>query len=499
MSRRKYLSRRAAAWAILLGLTKIGFSDAATFMQPGVQDIFGRDIAANGIILVDWEGYMANPAIEFFIVPPWGAAFPVSVTVKAPEPRLYFDLPSEAGRNGPEKQLRITGKAPVSLSVAIFPARLKKKSDTALDIQLSDAGNRKWLVKLPVHVVFTEAHDDSPTFPINVDFSQDQTGFYNDKAHQDIFKQAVQDWDFYLADMHVAGVAANSEQTVIFERDGFTKSHAVTNANAYTGFLLYTYGILGPAMRSGGEPSRNGMFQVSGTEKLPMKRSGGVEVETDGNYNRLGWLPPLSDDEWWKATNLGKVQNDLYSIVHHEIGHALFFNPNNARFPRGGVIKDDAIGAYLGPDVHVDATDHFGGFIDPASLHGAFGNEYHGRTPQGRWLITKLDLLCVEATSYKLRKVDALTPLAIRTSRLPGAAVGTPYQASLEAEGGIPFYDWGVSAGTLPAGLSLDRFTGQISGTPTKSGAVAFTVLLRDYTKNAKGVSQQFTITMSGR
>lgn len=484
---------------MMLGLLGVGLGETAEAVDPGVRDIFGRDIGAHGIILVDWEGYMANPAIEFSIVPPSDAVFPISVTVKGPEPRLYFDLPSEAGPNGPTKQLQIANAAPVSLSVAIFPAHEKKKLDTALDILLRDAGNRQWQMKMPVHVVFTEVHDQSATFPITVDFSQDKTGFYKDKTHQDIFNQAVQDWDFYLADMPVANVAAHTERTVIFERDGFRRSHEVTNAHPYAGFLLYSYGILGPEMRSGGEPSRNGKYQVSGTRQLPMKRSGGVEVEIDGNYNRLGWLPPLTDDEWWKASNLGKEQNDLYSIVHHEMGHALFFNPNNATFPRGGVINSEAIRAYLGPDVHADASDHFAGVIDPASLHGAFGNEYHGRTPHGRWLITKLDLLCIEAITYKLRKVDALTPLAIQTRRLPDAVLGKPYQANLAAEGGIPFYNWGISAGALPAGLSLDSFTGQISGTPTESGAITCTVLLRDYTKDAKGVSQQFTITASGR
>src|SRR5471030_1604299 len=122
MNGTQHLSRRAAPWAMVLGLMEISLRDAAA-VGPGVQDIFGRDISANGIVLVDWEGYMANPAIEFFIVPPPDAEFPVAVTVKASEPRLYFDLPSEAGRNGPEKQLRITNDAPVALSVAIFPAR----------------------------------------------------------------------------------------------------------------------------------------------------------------------------------------------------------------------------------------------------------------------------------------------------------------------------------------------------------------------------------------
>src|SRR5437870_2407097 len=35
-----------------------------------VQDIFGRTINTNGLTLVDWDGYIANPAIRFFVLPP---------------------------------------------------------------------------------------------------------------------------------------------------------------------------------------------------------------------------------------------------------------------------------------------------------------------------------------------------------------------------------------------------------------------------------------------
>jgi hypothetical protein len=257
---------------------------------------------------------------------------------------------------------------------------------------------------------------------------------------------------------------------------------------------------------------------MAGGVKLPLKRSGGVEVYAYGNYNKLGWLPPLQDNEWWKGTNMGDVQNDMYSVVHHEMGHALFFNPNNPRFQRRGVLKDPAIEAYLataspalhegrvirngaamaygGYDIHTDQADHFDGYIDPASLRGAFGNEYHGMTPQGSWLITKLDLLCVQAIGYKLRKVDALAPVAIQTNSLPGASLGNPYGATLAGAGGIPFYDWTIGAGRLPAGLSLDSFTGKISGTPAEYGTQEFTVLLRDYTAGAAGASQRLAITV---
>ena len=191
--------------------------------------------------------------------------------------------------------------------------------------------------------------------------------------------------------------------------DGFQRA-------GYQGFLLYAYGIKNelvpsdsaippgrvllkrdPAarmIRSGGEPSPYGGFQVSAGGTMPIRRSGGLEIEVRGNYNTLGWLVTLTDGDWWKAANLGDAAADLYSIAHHEIGHALIFNPNNSLIKRGQTLNDERIRAYLGSSPALNQSDHLDGVIDPASLHGAFGNEYHGRMPRGRWLITKLDLLC---------------------------------------------------------------------------------------------------------
>src|SRR5450631_891308 len=92
---------------LILVLLVIFAGAGSAWAGPDFQDWFGRDLAAHGITLVDWEGYMANPAIEFLILPPAGAAFPVDVRVSSSEPRLYFDLPSRAGRNGPDKRLQI--------------------------------------------------------------------------------------------------------------------------------------------------------------------------------------------------------------------------------------------------------------------------------------------------------------------------------------------------------------------------------------------------------
>jgi len=490
----------SAGWRISVGVPVVLICAAGLCRGAvdgaAVVDIFGRDVTTVGLTVPDWEGYMANPAIEFSIVPPPNAVLPVQVTITAREPRLYFDLPSQAGAQGPRKELKLTGSEPQSASIAIFPARRKHNQETAINIQFIDARRRRGQLVVPIHVMAVEGHDHSPVFPITIDFSQDKTGFYRDPIRRETFEQAVADWAFYLADMHSEPIAAGAERTWIFEPDGFKKSHLVKSEKPYTGYLLYTYGIAGEELRSGGEPSLAGGFQIVDGRALSIRRSGGVEVETRGNYNTRGWLPPLRDDQWWQATNLSDVPNDLYSIVHHESGHALFFNPNNKGFPRNGILKDDAVRAYLGSDARPDVHDHFDGIVDPWSLHGAFGNEYHGRTPYGRWLITRLDLLCAQAIGYKLRETAPFMPLAIQTDQLPEGGRLNAYRAELHAEGGIPSYDWQIAAGNLPPGLLLNRITGQITGTPRQVGKFAFTVRVRDYQKDSAGVDRVFEITI---
>jgi hypothetical protein len=68
--------------------------------------------------------------------------------------------------------------------------------------------------------------------------------------------------------------------------------------------------------------------------------------------------------------------------------------------------------------------------------------------------------------------------LVISTTTLPDAVVGTGYSQVLTATGGSPPYMWAVTAGNLPAGLTLDAASGTISGTPTAAvtGNIGFTV-----------------------
>jgi hypothetical protein len=69
--------------------------------------------------------------------------------------------------------------------------------------------------------------------------------------------------------------------------------------------------------------------------------------------------------------------------------------------------------------------------------------------------------------------------ITIAPSTLPAATVGTAYSQALTASGGAAPYQFTVTSGTLPGGLSLST-GGTISGTATATGSGTFTITATD-------------------
>jgi len=471
------------------------FADA----QTRVQDIFGRSLNQRGVTLVDRDGYMANPLIEFYLLPPTNAALPGSATLTASGARLYFDIPSTVGAGGPTATRSLTHPnklVPVSLS--LFPSHTDPDGSYALTIVFTDAHHAKQTNTLPITVIDQGTHR-SNDFAVTVNFDRDATHLFNNPVARLLVKQAADDWAYYFAGMNLDAVPVGAEHTWLWSNNWHGGYHAL-NSNTYTGYQLYAYGTANSELRSGGEASFDGGNQTSGGKRLPLHRSGGFEANIAGNWNTLGWLFLTNDQDWLATANFGRETNDFYSIAHHEIGHALVFNhghPGYAAALATRAFTSEAVQHYYGGPVPIDAScDHLTGVIDPESGQGAYGYEYHGRIPRYRWTMTKLDLLCAQEAGYILRSNSAFAELAFPKVTLPKAATLIPYSCTLSATGGIPIYNWAISAGALPPGLSLDPFTGAFSGTPTGAGDFHFTIRVTDYHANSVGLTQDFSLTV---
>jgi large repetitive protein len=99
---------------------------------------------------------------------------------------------------------------------------------------------------------------------------------------------------------------------------------------------------------------------------------------------------------------------------------------------------------------------------------------------------------------------SAAGDVTITTTSLPGAGIGSPYSGQLSATGGNAPYTWKLVAGTgkLPTGLTLNKKTGRVSGSPRKSSVTSsFTVEVLDTKTSTKPHTQNeatasFTITI---
>lgn len=71
-------------------------------------------------------------------------------------------------------------------------------------------------------------------------------------------------------------------------------------------------------------------------------------------------------------------------------------------------------------------------------------------------------------------------PVTLSCSLPPNATQGAGFYGTCTASGGTGAITFSISAGTLPAGLTLDPTTGVISGTATAMGTSSFTVMAMD-------------------
>jgi len=98
------------------------------------------------------------------------------------------------------------------------------------------------------------------------------------------------------------------------------------------------------------------------------------------------------------------------------------------------------------------------------------------------------------ASTTRVFDLRVLAPPSVTTASLPEAFQGAAYSTTLSGADGLPPYQWRVSAGTLPEGLTLSS-AGVLSGAPSTPGTSSFTVELTDG-NGVKG-TRALTLTVS--
>jgi GH18 family chitinase/aryl-phospho-beta-D-glucosidase BglC (GH1 family)/predicted carbohydrate-binding protein with CBM5 and CBM33 domain len=110
--------------------------------------------------------------------------------------------------------------------------------------------------------------------------------------------------------------------------------------------------------------------------------------------------------------------------------------------------------------------------------------DYNGVIPTGGIVdvgfVANFTTAGLQPTGILFNGVSTTVPvLSVSTLALNSVTVGTATSQTLAASGGTTPYNWSVTTGTLPEGLTLSS-AGVLSGTPTMAGTASFTVQVKD-------------------
>lgn len=100
-----------------------------------------------------------------------------------------------------------------------------------------------------------------------------------------------------------------------------------------------------------------------------------------------------------------------------------------------------------------------------------------------------------DTATKSLSIVVTANPIVISPTSLPEGMVGLAYTSTITASGGLAPYTFTLSTGSLPTGVTLSA-SGALSGTPTTSGSVTFTVKVADSETVPATATQSYTVNI---
>jgi hypothetical protein len=110
--------------------------------------------------------------------------------------------------------------------------------------------------------------------------------------------------------------------------------------------------------------------------------------------------------------------------------------------------------------------------------------------------VRRLRILALVALAIALIAVPAAYALKIKSDPPPTGYVGVPYSFRFlpeDGQGCTP-YEWKFLVGSFPPGLSINKDSGDMTGTPTQEGTYTFFVELKSCAGNV--TQRQFTVTI---
>ncbi len=114
---------------------------------------------------------------------------------------------------------------------------------------------------------------------------------------------------------------------------------------------------------------------------------------------------------------------------------------------------------------------------------------YNGR--MSRWLF-----LLLLSTNLAAQASDPVR-LDFATKSIPTARLGKRYDVSVKVDGGRGPFEFNITRGKLPAGITLQKAIGALVGVPAVTGVYRFTLAVRDESTRATA-EREFVLEVTG-
>jgi hypothetical protein len=228
----------------------------------------------------------------------------------------------------------------------------------------------------------------------------------------------------------------------------------------------------------------------------------------DGTFTDVSIAAGTAGFTPFQATDLAFVDVDLDGfqdifVVNGESGafqpcegpYFYFHNDGNSNnwlkfWLRGVSSNIHGIGARITvatADGNSQILDYVGGqhYIsqDLLPAHFGLGSNAEALTVTITWPSGVVDTLNNVSANQTLTVIEGQTTggaLTVVTEDLREVTIDSSYSVFAQAIGGTAPYTWALSAGSLPAGVSLNAVTGEISGAPTAIGLFPITLEVSD-------------------
>ncbi|MFF5138155.1 Ig domain-containing protein [Streptomyces sp. NPDC013157] len=205
-----------------------------------------------------------------------------------------------------------------------------------------------------------------------------------------------------------------------------------------------------------------------------------IEPEAAGEFNAASHTLPVGPNRTAAAGPLAGSTNYTTSLTSATAQQWAYFHANSAG---SLLVQNTTTGTGGCRTLHV-ALAHTGsttltatpapGAVAELSVHAA--GDYAVELTTGGCTASPAIGALLELSGSFRGPVLSLSPTTLKT-----AAVNKSYSTTVKASGGKAPYTY-TAATALPAGLTLKRTTGAITGTPTKSGSYTFMLAVADAT-----------------